>query len=285
MKVHSQTKDFYLAYNFCDYPHMHSHSFWEFMIVTEGTYLHRINSASSFLTKNSVQVIRPADAHSIHALSSKMNHINLIVSAEKLKQQLDLLVPNAYETLMQQEEGVFFTIPDTACQSYVQKAISAQQYAENDPQHRYWVSQIFLSLVKDLFYHKFMKPDEKETSALPEYIQQIVFLLNDKKNFHLPLTDIVKNTSYSYVHISRSFKKYMKVSLSDYYLAVKINYARRLLEEGYTVAAASDEVGYSTQSHFNIAFKKFYNVTPIRYKKDWANFYEGLDDDEREDPQ
>lgn len=282
MKIHSRTKDFDFHYEYEDYPHMHAHSFWEFMIVTEGTFLHRINSSSSILTKNTVQVIRPADVHSTTALSKQKAIVNLIVSSEKLKQMLDVLVPNTYEFLLNQKEGVCFTIPDSVCQGYAQKALTAQQLQENAQEYRFYLSQIFLSLVKDLFYHKFMKTDEENNSSMPAYIQQIITLLNDKDNFHLPLAEIVKKTSYSYVHISRSFKQYMKVSLSDYSLAVKINYGRRLLEDGVSVSSASEQSGYSTQSHFNIAFKKFFNVTPIRYKKDWSKFYEGLDEDKRD---
>ncbi len=282
MKIHLYDKDFDLKYNFEDYPHMHTHSYWEFFLVTEGTYLHRLNSSSTFLMKNTIQLIRPSDAHSLHSLSHRMGHINLVISKDIMKKQLDLLSPGAYEELISSKDDLHFNVSDSACKSYVQKALSAEQFREDDPQHRYWISQLFLSFVKDLLYQRFMKQKSQETSYLPEFLQQIISLLNDREKFVLPINEIIKDSSYSYVHISRSFKQYMKISLSDYYLAVKMNYARRLLEEGHSVLTTSEKVGYSTQSHFNIAFKKFYNTTPIKYKKEWAKFYDGLEEDKRE---
>lgn len=282
MKIHLCDKDFDLKYNFEDYPHMHAHSYWEFLLVTEGTYLHRLNASSAFLTKNTIQLIRPADAHSLHSLSSRMGHINLVVSSDVMKRQLDLLAPDAYESLISSKDDIHFTIADSVCKSYVQKTLSAGQFKEDEPQYRFWISQLFLSFVKDLFYQRFMDQNSQASPFLPEFLQQIISLLNDKEKFTLPLSEIVKDTSYSYVHISRSFKQYMKISLSDYYLAVKMNHARRLLEDGHSVLTASEKVGYSTQSHFNIAFKKFYNTTPLKYKKEWAKFYDGLEEDKRE---
>lgn len=272
MKIYSKTTDFDLHYTHRGYPHVHTHSFWEFMIVTEGTYLHHINSASSFLTKNTVQMIRPSDMHSNSAISSQKSIINLVVSSEKLKQQLDLFDTTAYETLLNQKEEIKFTITDEECQAYLQKTLEAQRTKGNELQYRYRILQIFQTLIQDLIYHHFIKLKEEENPSIPEHIQQIITLLNNQEHFHLPITEIAKKTSYSYVHISRSFKKYMNVSISDYYLAIKLNYGRRLLESGVSVASAAEQTGYSSQSHFNTAFKKFYNVSPTQYKKDWSKF-------------
>lgn len=282
MKKHSKQSTFDLKYNFTDYPHMHSHDFWEFMIVTEGSYLHRINGKAELMTKNTCYLLRPKDRHSLHALNSEPKHINLAVSEEILKKQLDLLSQDAYETLANSKKEISFPISEMSCQSYVQKALTAQKNRNNDVLYGYWIAQVFMSCIKDLFYNYFMKDQPRGETYLPEYLEQTINLLNDKNNFDLPLKDIVQKTSYSYVHISRMFKESMKMGLSDYFLAVKMNYARELLEKGESVLSVSESAGYSTQSHFNTAFKKFYRMTPLQYKKNWAVYYDNLEDDKRD---
>lgn len=282
MKKHSKRSAFDLQYNFSDYPYMHSHDFWEFMIVTEGSYLHRINGKAELITKNTCYLLRPKDRHSLHTLNASPKHINLAVSADILKKQLDLLSKDAYKELLESADEISFTISEMSCQSYVQKVLTAQKNQNDPDSYHYWVAQIFLSCIKDLFYNHFMKDGQHGETYLPDYLEQTINLLNDSNNFDLPLKEIVQKTSYSYVHISRTFKDCMKMGLSDYFLAVKMNYARALLEQGDSVLSVSTSTGYSTQSHFNTAFKKFYSMTPLQYKKNWAVYYDNLEDDKRD---
>ena len=37
-------------------------------------------------------------------------------------------------------------------------------------------------------------------------------------------------------------------------------------------------LGYANQNHFNLAFKKCYRTTPLKYKKDWTKYYESFED-------
>ena len=67
------------------------------------------------------------------------------------------------------------------------------------------------------------------------------------------------------------------MSLSDYFLTIKMNYAKMMLERGdMNILAISETVGYTKQSHFNLAFKNFFHITPLRYKKNWQNYYSSL---------
>ena len=65
----------------------------------------------------------------------------------------------------------------------------------------------------------------------------------------------------------RAFKQNMKISLSDYFHAVKMNYARIMLEEGANILQVSESVGYANQSHFNLAFKNCSKLRLLNIKK------------------
>lgn len=42
---------------------LHSHNFYEFFIVTDGTALHMVNNSIQTLTKGDLVFIRPQDTH------------------------------------------------------------------------------------------------------------------------------------------------------------------------------------------------------------------------------
>ena len=57
------------------------------------------------------------------------------------------------------------------------------------------------------------------------------------------------------------------MTLSEYILKFKINESKNLLK--YTnkpIPVISTYLGFSSQSHFNKVFKKYLNVTPLKYR-------------------
>lgn len=68
-------------------------------------------------------------------------------------------------------------------------------------------------------------------------------------------------------YFSRKFRKACNMSPSRYLLAMKMNYASRLLDRGLTVEKTSELVGYQSAKAFSRAFKKYMEISPSQYKK------------------
>jgi YSIRK-targeted surface antigen transcriptional regulator len=70
------------------------------------------------------------------------------------------------------------------------------------------------------------------------------------------------------VYLSRLFKKEMGVSLSEYIQLQKIEEAKRLMRySDDPLAEICTSLGFSDQSYFTKVFKKFTNITPTEFKK------------------
>jgi len=68
-------------------------------------------------------------------------------------------------------------------------------------------------------------------------------------------------------HLTRSFKKRYKQTVSDYILQKRMLLAGELLREPHmTVTIASDKVGFGNYSYFTKQFKKVYGITPREYQ-------------------
>ncbi len=68
-------------------------------------------------------------------------------------------------------------------------------------------------------------------------------------------------------HVARLFKKYMGQSVVSYLNKVRVENAKKLLDEGVSVKSAAEQVGYDSLNNFYKHFKRFTETTPASYPK------------------
>ena len=67
-------------------------------------------------------------------------------------------------------------------------------------------------------------------------------------------------------YLSALFRKHMGVPLVFYLQSLKMSIAKQMLEEGYSVADACRETGYTDCSYFIRVFKRHIGTTPLQYR-------------------
>jgi AraC-like DNA-binding protein len=77
-------------------------------------------------------------------------------------------------------------------------------------------------------------------------------------------------TGVSREGFSRRFKKLQGLAPEDFRLVLRLNDARRLLRAGEPIATVAAEAGFSDQSHLGRCFRRFFGVTPGRYRSGFA---------------
>lgn len=83
----------------------------------------------------------------------------------------------------------------------------------------------------------------------------------------LSLTVVANVVSMTYSYFSRIFKRQTGMNLSDYVLMLRMEEAKRLLEDPrYKVIEISKRIGYGNPKHFTRAFKEFTGLSPRDYK-------------------
>ena len=55
-------------------------------------------------------------------------------------------------------------------------------------------------------------------------------------------------------------------TIHKYVVKKRLNYAKKMLDEGYNVKQITKMVGFNDESHFIQTFKKEFNMTPNKYK-------------------
>lgn len=97
-----------------------------------------------------------------------------------------------------------------------------------------------------------------EAKAICEFLEK-----NYMKN--ITLDDLSNLTGLSKYYLLRSFTKQKGISPYSYLETIRIDKAKKLLEQGVLPIDVALQTGFADQSHFSNFFKKFIGLTPKQY--------------------
>ncbi len=96
----------------------------------------------------------------------------------------------------------------------------------------------------------------------------IIEYLRSNINAKLSLSDICRKMYYSKSFLCKTFKEQTGETLFSYFNRLKIEEARKLLEEtDLSATAISQELGFTDVKYFGSLFKKTVGMTPLEYKR------------------
>ena len=121
----------------------------------------------------------------------------------------------------------------------------------------------FLRLMKIL---KMSKKDNIEVNYLPEEFTKVLEYIDEHITENLKVTDIANTFFLSESTIERRFREYLEIKPLEFIRKKKMILAAELLRKGQTVLNAGMSVGYGDSSHFIKLFKRYYGMTPMKYK-------------------
>lgn len=104
-------------------------------------------------------------------------------------------------------------------------------------------------------------PDTRKLDEVCEYMKN-----HYSENISLTQLCEIAGVSSRYSLI-RYFTKYKKITPYQYLESLRVNRAKKYLEEGIEPAAAAAMTGFSDQSHFTNFFKRLFGLTPAQYQR------------------
>lgn len=136
----------------------------------------------------------------------------------------------------------------------------------------------YLLLLLSLLIRKYSCPFEE---SMPESIKEIEEACSYMKEHYgesITLNQLVEVTHLSKSTLLRYFTLCKGVTPYRYLEMIRINEAKKLLEQGYSPMEAALQTGFSDQSHFTNYFSRFIGLPPGVYqdifKKKWGQDHE-----------
>jgi YSIRK-targeted surface antigen transcriptional regulator len=99
-------------------------------------------------------------------------------------------------------------------------------------------------------------------------LRQVIQYVRSNINQNITVADVSKHVGFSRPHLSQKFKKETGIELSGFIRKCKLEEAKDLLAySNKSISEISSYLCFSSQSHFQKAFKNQFGVTPQAYRK------------------
>lgn len=248
------------------YP-VHTHDFYEIVFITGGKGTHCINGEQQILSEGSLVFIRPSDVHSFKALNYfDFEMFSMGFMEEELQNALNYLEVSK-EVLTEPGLPVHLKLEGNGKVFFEQQL--ERMLWEQETELR---KQIFRTVLQQALYN-LITWDSKECDreVLPAWLSKLDEEMSKRENYIEGLPKMLRLCNYSQEYMTRMFKKYFKMTPTEYINAKRMIYAAELLTEGQNeIVEICDMAGFNNLSYFYTVFKKQYGCTPYRFLKSFS---------------
>ena len=126
-----------------------------------------------------------------------------------------------------------------------------------------------ISFVAEIYDRFLRKMNDQSNRVISNFLLEKVkkYIWENIEDPQMSVAMIAEHFDFSYANLGSVFKKYEGVSLVNYIVHMKINYACRMLKNTqYTISEIAQKVGYSNANYFCAVFKKNLDITPNEYR-------------------
>ncbi len=252
-----------------EYPNLHGHSnFCEILMVYKGTIHNYVNGQWEIMGPGDCCLIQKGDLHKflIYNKDQEFLGINFLIREDYFQQIKELFGDAvARRDLSPSEQQRKFYIKEQETDAIYRKAMISQKLAQEDIDSFEITSKLLIIRLLTQYLEQIY--DVKEQSV-PTWILQLLADIQNPANMSKTLAQHIQNVPYCYSHIAKEFKKYMSCTLNSHITTVKLSYAMNLLETTkLSTLEICGKLGYTSLSHFNHTFKKYYGQSPSYYRK------------------
>ena len=129
-----------------------------------------------------------------------------------------------------------------------------------------------LLFVGDLFGSAENRASGGKTKSVSKHLQDVQTMIEARCVESLSLDEMAATAGMSRYHLVRAFKRALGLTPHAWQLDLRIQRARKLLDDGLSLADTALSLGFSDQSHFQRAFKQRVAATPGEYQNYRRNF-------------
>lgn len=109
--------------------------------------------------------------------------------------------------------------------------------------------------------------ETREISRGAENYRRIVDTMRKNIGQTLSVDDIARLCNMSRSNVKRVFSKYSGMGVIEYFNAMKVKRAKKLLRDGMSIKEVATELGFDNQNYFSTMFKRIDGVSPGKYKE------------------
>jgi len=237
---------------------LHSHTYYEIFLIFSGEIYHEVNGEVMDIYTNSMLFIRPQDMHRYYQKGdSSCGLIRLWISPHIFDSLSNFLGSSSgLGKLLEDKLPPTMLITELDMQGYLERFEALFSLSPAEEQIR--ISSLKLILMEiALLFSGYI--DQRESSSLPSWIQDLCSKMALKYNFTQGIDRLFQLSHTSREHISRSFKKYLAMTPTEYIKQLRLNYAaNQLANTNRKVVDICFDSGFGNMSYFYKCFFECY---------------------------
>lgn len=226
----------------------HSHDFYEWIVVVEGSCTQIINEKKIHIDKNVCVLLCPGDRHKYICQSADVNVLSISVEKEEFERFVDVF-------LGKNELSYFKTVLNL---NQI-RTLLGFYHASSEEEYKLFLAnliKIYIDTVKD-------------KAEIPYTLKFSVKEMMKPENLRQGITRFTELSGYSKSHLSRLMKKYYSTTLHEFIMNARLEAAYNLLVlTKINMEELAESVGYESFSHFNKIFKAKYGITPAALRRE-----------------
>lgn len=266
----STMSDFYRVsneYNLKDrgvrVPHWHHE--YEFLLFTEGSATHVVNSIEYKVKKGDIAFLSPSDYHLFlyegdERLSYKRVRLKTAFFDKHLKDFFDVDKFPYLISLTSETYDKLIKVFDIFISEY-----EKEKTVRNDLMCTKCIIEIGVLTGREKDNNIYLKGDN-------EYVKEAMTFIHKNFKKNISIKDVADAVNYSQNYLSVLFIKTLGVSCKNYIMDIKLDYAYNLIRHSdVSMTTACYESGFNSLSYFSNAFKSKYGNSPKQFIQDKNN--------------
>ena len=238
----------------------HWHDYFEFEIVTGGTYRHTISGKTHTVTRGCAWIVTHLDYHSVDCTEDS-SLINISFTSDAVSEKIaDIITgtPGGFLCEFDEEETELIIALCRAAQT---------EYEAKTP---LW-KEALTGLIENVIIRTIRKSGEKSSSGKetpPRLLQAVISHINKNFRSDVSIAATSKKFAISPGRLGLIFSRSFDMSYNEYVNRVRLRHACNLLSStDLTAKQIAFDCGYSSVEYFFYVFKKELKTTPGEYRK------------------
>ena len=250
----------------------HNHNIWELVFFLDGIAKTSVNKKEYDATSGDIFLVGPPHLHEISIVKTPHLHQDIYFQEEDFLSVLSNLPKNFQDEILGgtrlvhlKLSGESYLAAKSLCEHLLNFSVFDTSLGRTSTQEfEKCLSLSILNYVIGLYVIAY----SSRHSQTPKWLLDFVNELQKPEVFSKRVSDIIALTNYSHSQVGTIFKNYKGVSLVDYLIGIRMNYARELLEAtSKSVLTISEDCGYSSLSSFIKLFCEKTGYSPLQYRK------------------
>lgn len=239
---------------------LHDHDFYEVFWVQNGEVRHHLDGSKETLKEGALGLVRPGQRHGVQGRGD----MALIVSVCLHPDVVDGVLARTPEL-----QGRLFwhagDRPLTLARSLgqVTRLNQLALQLEQGSGDRLAAEAFAVPLLSDLLVE-----DRTAPETAPDWLRRACLAARDPQVFRDGAAGLVAQTGLAHSHVSRTMRRVMGQSPSEYVNALRMEHAARsLLSDSQLLPEIAEDCGIPNLSHFHKLFRAHHDCTPLQYRQ------------------